>query len=221
MAIIPCRADPQVGAVAERTLAHVDAILLVGDDSPAQVRAALDALAGPRIGVLHRTGPPSKGDALAEGTRALLAVAQPPRLVVVVDADGQHPPERIPAFVEAARDADIVIGDRRGDRVAMPRLRRAGNDAVSALLSALTSQRMPDTQCGMRLFRATVLERLPLPRGGFEAETQHLARAAAAGLRIAWVPIPAVYDGETSDFRPLRDSLRMLRAALAGAALRP
>lgn len=215
-AVIPCHADPQVPAVVERTLAHVDEVLLVDDDAPAEIRATLDALAGPRTGVLRRTGPPSKGDAVAEGTRALLAAERPAQLAMVLDADGQHPPEQIPAFVGAARGADIVVGDRRDDRAAMPRLRRAGNDAVSALLSVRAGQRMPDTQCGMRLFRARALERVPLPRGGFGAETEHLARAAAAGLRLAWVPIPAVYDGETSDFRPLRDSLSVLRAALPG-----
>lgn len=215
-AVIPCHADPQIGAVVERTLPHVDEILLVDDSGPPEIRAILDALAGRRTGVLHRTGPPCKGDAVADGTRALLAAEPPPQLVMVLDADGQHPPEQIPAFVGAARGADIVIGDRRDDRAAMPRLRRAGNDGVSALLAVLARQRMPDTQCGMRLFRARALERVPLPRGGFEAETEHLVRAAAAGLRIAWVPIPAVYDGESSDFRPLRDSLAVLRAALGG-----
>ena len=217
-ALIPCRADPQVAAVVARTLPHADEVLIVGDDPPPPIRARLDELAGPRTEVLHRPGPPAKGEALAAGTRTLLARPRPPDLIVAIDADGQHPPERIPAFVRAARRADLVVGDRTADRAAMPLVRRAGNDAISRLLTALTRQPMPDTQCGMRLFRRDALRAIPLAGGGFEAETEHLVRAAAAGLRIAWVPIPAIYDDEVSDFLPVRDSVRVLRAGLPAFA---
>ncbi len=81
----------------------------------------------------------------------------------------------------------------------------------------LLRRRLPDTQCGMRLHRASALAQVPLPAGGFESETRHLAACVHAGLRIAWVPIPAIYDGERSDFRPLHDSLKILATIAAGA----
>ena len=63
-----------------------------------------------------------KGTAVAAGIEALLASGTRPEAVVVVDADGQHPPERIPQLAAAAATADLVIGDRLGEVAAMPRV---------------------------------------------------------------------------------------------------
>ena len=37
-----------------------------------------------------------------------------------------------------------------------------------------------------------------------------IAEAARAGLELAWVPVPAIYDGAESSFRPVRDTARSL-----------
>lgn len=213
--LIPCHADWQVTGVVASSLAHADDVLVVGDDPTQATRVLLDRLAGPRVAILHRTGPPAKGDTLAFGVAALLKRPSPPDLVAVVDADGQHPPSCLPRFVEAAAHADVVVGNRRGARQAMAI--RVGNDLSSLLLGLRLGRRLPDTQCGMRLFRTSALRRVPFPPGGFEAETHHLSACVRAGLRVAWVDVPAVYEGERSDFRPLRDSARVLRAVTATA----
>ena len=157
----------------------------------------------------HNAG---KGTAVAAGIEALLASGARPDAVVVVDADGQHPPERIPQLAAAAADADLVIGDRLGQTAAMPRSRRFTNRVSSALLSVVTGRRVRDSQCGMRLYRTELLERVPPPPGRYEAETLHLRGMLRAGARVAWVPIPAIYDGAESSFRPVRDTLRVLAA---------
>ena len=86
---------------------------------------------------------------MAAGAALLLADAAPPEAIVVLDSDGQHDPERIPAFVEASRRADLVIGHRR-ERRSMPLVRRIGNRAASLALFATTEHgcRTPRTACG-------------------------------------------------------------------------
>ena len=96
----------------------------------------------------------------------------------------------------------------------MPWSRRTANVAVSRMLAARTGKPVRDSQCGMRLLRGRALHEIPFPSGGYEAETQHLKRCLEAGVDVAWVPIPAIYDGEPSSFRPVRDSVRILRALL-------
>ena len=132
--------------------------------------------------------------------------------VLVVDGDGQHPPSAIPAFLRAGEAAELVVGDRFGDLRAMPLARRAANLAAAAGMAAAVRRRVRDTQCGMRLLRGRALDELPPPPGGFESETLHLKRCLRAGVRVAWVPIPAIYDGQASAYRPLRDSARIARA---------
>jgi membrane-associated phospholipid phosphatase len=129
----------------------------------------------------------------------------------VLDSDGQHDPERIPAFLEAARDADVVLGNRR-DRSAMPKIRRVGNLLASLTLLAAARAWIPDTQNGMRLFRGSVLRDLPMPSGGYEAESRHLRSLLNGGRRVASVEIPTIYDGEPSHFRPVLDTMRVGRA---------
>jgi membrane-associated phospholipid phosphatase/MFS family permease len=215
-AVIPCYGCEPLAPVVAATLGHVDQVVLVDDGSSDAVSVDIERLAdrhGARLVRLADNG--GKGTAVAAGVQAALEAKDRPDALVVVDSDGQHPPDRIPAFIEAACRADLVIGSR-ADRRSMPWTRRFTNFASSALLGLATRCDVPDSQCGMRLYRADALERVPLPPGRYEAETVHLKQAIGAGLRVAWVPIPAIYNGSPSSFRPVTDTLRVLRAILAG-----
>jgi membrane-associated phospholipid phosphatase len=144
----------------------------------------------------------------------LLDQPTPPEAIVVLDSDGQHEPARIPEFVEASRRADVVIGHRR-ERRAMPLVRRIGNRAASLALLAGARAWVPDTQNGMRLFRTDTLSEVPLPEGGYDAESHHLRALVRSGREIESVEIPTVYDGEPSHFRPVADTVRVARALIA------
>jgi MFS family permease/membrane-associated phospholipid phosphatase len=219
-AVIPVFASARAADVARAALRHVDALVLVDDGAPAEIARSLDPLADDehvRVVRMPRKG--GKGTAVAAGVDLLLADATPPEAIVVLDSDGQHDPERIPAFVAAAATADVVVGHRR-DRRTMPLHRRVGNRAASLALLAGSRRWIPDTQNGMRLFRTEALREVPLPAGGYEAESRHL-RALLAGRRpVASVEIPTIYDGEPSHFGAIADTLRVGRALLAprGAA---
>ena len=214
-AVIPCIDADRLDVVLAGTLRHVDIVAIVDDGAPAAAAAAIDRAGDrPDVLVVRLDENAGKGEAVAAGAARLLAREPHLEAIVVLDADGQHPAAAIPSFAHAAADADVVIGDRRADHRAMPRVRRATNAISSALLSVLLRRRMLDSQCGMRLYRAEALERAPLPDGRYEAETVHLRRAIRAGLEVGWVPIPAIYDGAPSAFRPVRDTARVLGAIL-------
>jgi membrane-associated phospholipid phosphatase/MFS family permease len=216
-AVLPVFASERAVEVARATLRHVDELVLVVDGAPPVVVDSLEALAGDdRVRFVRRSENTGKGSAIAAGAALLLAEARPPEAIVVLDSDGQHDPERIPAFLEESRRADVVIGNRP-DRRTMPLIRRLGNRAASLALFATARRWIPDTQNGMRLFRSAVLRDLPLPPGGYEAESRHLRALLGAGRRVASVDIPTIYDGEPSHFRPLADTLRVGQA-LAGRA---
>jgi len=157
-----------------------------------------------------------KGSAVAAGAALLLAEPTPPEAIVVLDSDGQHAPARIPAFVEASRHADLVIGNRPA-RSTMPPVRRIGNRAASLALFATTGAWVPDTQNGMRLFRSDALRAVPLPEGGYDAESLHLRGLVKSGRALESVEIPTVYDGEPSHYRPVVDTARVARALMAPA----
>jgi glycosyltransferase involved in cell wall biosynthesis len=204
-AVVPCHSRAPSPSLLEAIAASVDAVLVVDDGLPGAERARLDGAAVLRLGGNH-----GKGTAIARGVARSLADGFD--AVLAIDGDGQHPPSAIPSFVEAAASAELVIGDRFGDLRAIPPERRLANVAALVGMTLAARRRVRDTQCGMRLLRGRALAEVPPPEGGFEAETAHLKRCLRAGVSVAWVPIPAIYEGEPSAFRPLRDSARIARA---------
>jgi glycosyltransferase involved in cell wall biosynthesis len=171
--------------------------------------ARIAAVSG--VGLLRLPANLGKGHAIAAGRLHLLSRTPPPQAVVVLDADGQHPPSSIPLLLAAATEAELVIGDRLGD-LAMPRLRRFTNRVASRLLALVTGHPVPDSQCGMRVLHGRALSSVDFPGGRYEAETLHLKRCLRAGVRVTWVRIPALYGGQPSSFRSVRDGTRVLGA---------
>jgi membrane-associated phospholipid phosphatase/MFS family permease len=217
-AVIPVFASERAVEVARAALRHVDELVLVNDGAPPAVAESLDALRGDeRVRFVELPENSGKGSAVAAGAAVLLAEDRPPEALIVLDSDGQHDPERIPAFLEAARGADVVIGDRR-DRRTMPLVRRVGNRVASLALFAVTREWVADTQNGMRLFRTAVLRDHPLPAGGYDAESRHLRALLGSDRRVSSVEIPTIYDGEPSHFRPVADTLKVGRALTASPA---
>lgn len=219
--VVPYLASDQVADVARRVAAQpgVVAVAVVDDGAPPALAAAVDALAASGVVPILSVRPgrhAGKAGAVLAGIAALREHAELDA-VAVVDSDGQHPPERLSAFVAASARADVVIGHRVGRRGRMPLDRLVANAAASALLSLRAHRRLPDTQNGMRLYRLDALDRVPLRPGGYDVETRHLRELVAAGERVAWVPIPTIYRGEPSGFRPLADTARVA-AAMVGRA---
>ena len=130
--------------------------------------------------------------------------------VVTLDADGQHPPACLPAFVAAAEaGADLVLGQRE-ITPNMPPARRFANRFSSAWCSAIAGQPIADSQCGYRLYRRDVLRRTPVQASRYEVETEMAVRAARLGFKVAHVAIPTVYGDETSHLSPTRDVPRIV-----------
>jgi Glycosyl transferase family 2 len=215
-ALVPCHREPPAETLLRRLVAQVPRVTLVDDGMPPPAARALEQLTGAlQLEVLHLGRHSGKGHAIATGIHSLLSSESPPEGVLIVDSDGQHPPEAIPRFLAGSAGADLVIGNRFGDHGGrMPPVRWCANRFSSRLVSLRTGVRVPDSQCGMRLLHGRALTEIEFPRGGMDSETRHLRRCLRAGVAVAWVPIPAIYGGFPSSFRPLRDSVAVLRAAV-------
>jgi len=130
--------------------------------------------------------------------------------VVLLDGDMQHLPEEATRLLAAAVDsgADVVLGERRFFRTKMPASRYHANRLGSRVLSWFVGVPLRDTQCGFRVFRVDALRGLRLRASGYEIETEMLVKSRRRGARLVSVPITAVYAGERSKLRPVRDTTR-------------
>ena len=219
--------EKSIRAVVEGALAHVDRVLVVNDGSTDGTVAALDGLP---VEIVDHADNRGKGWRLAEGIDH--AIAQGAEAVLTLDADGQHDPEDIPAFIAAARTApgSLVMGDRFADRASMPKGRAFSIGLGDFFISWATERRFRDGQCGMRLYPALLWRQTRVPeaeRSHFAFETAILLRAADAGFDFVRVPIKARYHGfvhRRSHFRPVLDTIRIVRTLsgfLAKRGLKP
>jgi glycosyltransferase involved in cell wall biosynthesis len=209
---MPTHREPPEPELIEGARSEVGRMLIVDDGSPGRWGRLLERrAAGADVQLLRLGRNLGKGSAIRAGLDLLRAAPSPPAGVIVLDADGQHPPDAIPRLVAASAGADLVIGDRLGDRAAIPWDRRWANLAASGLLALVTRRPVRDSQCGMRLLTRAALWEVPFPHGRFESETLHLKRCLRQGIGVSWVPIPALYGGQLTSYRRLADSLAILR----------
>ncbi len=172
------------------------AILIVDDNSPDGTGALADKLATqfPAISVIHRPRKAGLGTAYVEGfIRALKDGAE---IIFEMDADLSHDPADIPAFLEAARTADMVIGSRYKDgvRVLGWRFRRLFLSKMANIFVShvMIYPRADDYSSGYRCYRRAVLEKIRLRTiisdgYAFQIEMAHLAHKQ--GFKVEEIPI--------------------------------
>lgn len=146
--------------------------------------------------------------------------------MVCADSDGQHTVLDILRVAAAINDetdtaqADMVLGVRRFTGH-VPLRSRLGNLFAGGLFAVVTGQRITDTQTGLRGYPHRLLDWLAdVPGDRFEYELNLLLRAIREHLRIQQVGIATIYlqKNASSHFRPLSDSVRVLRPMLGYAA---
>ncbi|MFU8867893.1 glycosyltransferase family 2 protein [Natronococcus sp.] len=124
--------------------------------------------------------------------------------LVILDGDGQHLPEEIPAVVEPVEDgdADMVIGSRYLDagEDETPAYRRVGQQVLDYLTFGSSGTKLSDTQSGFRAFSRDALETLSIETSGMGVESELIMDAQDSGLAITERPIDVRYedvDGQT------------------------
>jgi dolichol-phosphate mannosyltransferase len=130
-------------------------------------------------------------------------------VLVTIDCDGQHEPQRIPRFVAACRNVDIVSGSRYlrdfpGDSEA-PADRRWVNQRVTAELNRRLGLALTDAFCGFKAYRVEALKKLKLSEAGYAMPLELWVRAAQAQLKIIELPVPRIYLDEKRSFGGVLD----------------
>ena len=208
-AVIPAyNEEKHIGDVVRRTRQELDRVLVV-DDGSSDKTAGNARSAGAEV-IVHEQNR-GKGETIKTGLRHWLE--RDVDLVVILDADGQHRPEEIDRFAEAARssDAKMFLGTRMNDVSSMPFVRRFVNRWMSKQISAACGQEIPDTQCGFRMLHRQLIPELLGGAARFDYETEMLIIASRKGFRIASVPISTVYSDEVSSIHPVRETLRFFK----------
>jgi glycosyltransferase involved in cell wall biosynthesis len=130
-------------------------------------------------------------------------------VVVITDADGTYPEDRIRELVELVEGgAEMAIGARTGADVHIPLIRRPAKAFLRKLASYLSEFPIPDLNSGLRAFKKpfVLTYRGILPKG-FSFTTTITLAALTNGHKIEYLPIDYAARKGRSKIRPIRDTL--------------
>jgi dolichol-phosphate mannosyltransferase len=170
-------------------------VLIVDDSSPDGTGEIADRLAAEldAVEVLHRERKEGLGRAYLAGFgRALDGGAD---LIMEMDSDFSHDPADVPRLIEAAADADLVLGSRyvAGGGVSdWGLVRRVLSRGGSWYARAVLRVPVRDLTGGFKCFRREVLERLDLNgvhADGYGFQIELTYQTIMAGFRVREVPI--------------------------------
>jgi len=189
-----------VDRVLDEVAKYGDAILVVNDGSSDGTREILEARSD--ITVVHHEQNQGYGAALL--TAFKYAQENGFEVIVTLDCDGQHEPQRIPRFIKACEGVDIVSGSRylkqyEGDSEP-PAQRRWINKRVTAEINRLLGFQLTDAFCGFKAYRVAALEKLNVTEVGYAMPLELWVEAAKAGLSVIELPVPLIYLDESRSF---------------------
>jgi len=189
-------------------LADKSEIIVIDDGSTDRTRALLEGFSG--IDVVRHDRNLGYGAALKTGIRK----ARYP-LIVITDADGTYPNERIPELVRLADSAEMVVGSRTGGNVDSQGLRSIPKWFLKRFAEWLVRREIPDINSGLRVFRRdAVAEFIGILPDTFSFTTTITLAMLTSGRTVHYEPIDYRRRVGKSKIRPIRDTLRIAQLIL-------
>src|SRR5918999_1371088 len=175
-----------VRGIPERVCGEETAILVV-DDGSRDATSEEAARAGAVVArhVINRGG----GAALRTGYRLMSESGA--KVVVTLDADGQHVPDEMERLVKPVLDGDVVVahGSRvLGEADPNTRSRELGIVFFNKVVSFITRTNVSDCSNGYRAVRTTVLPQLVLRQEQFHT-SEFLIEAIKRGIPAKEIPV--------------------------------
>ncbi len=213
--VIPCYNEE--GAV-ETTVAAIRTalpdtasyrLIIVNDGSTDRSGEILARLAADDPGLQVVTHPHNRGYGAALKTGIHHADTE---FVVITDADGTYPNERIPELVAAAENAAMVVGARVADDVVYPLIRKIPKAFLRTYASWLSRRSIPDLNSGLRVLRRdAVVKFLPILPNAFSFTTTITIALHTNQYDVVYVPISYAARTGASKIKPIRDTLRFIQ----------
>ncbi|MCE5229522.1 glycosyltransferase family 2 protein [bacterium] len=210
--IIPCHnerdaivrvLDQIEGALNTATIPHE--IIVVDDGS---TDGSADLIDARRFKLVRHQTRMGYGAAIKSGVRDAQYDS-----ILITDADGTYPNERIPDFVKALEGKDMVVGAR--PYVAIQPIRRPAKWVLRTLAQYLCRRPIPDLNSGFRIFTRELFEKFEhLYPEGFSLTTTITLATLTSGRRVEYVPIEYHPRVGTSKIRPIQDTLGFLSLIL-------
>lgn len=191
--ILAFNEEQSIGEVVQRIPAEIEGVdaldVFVVDDGSTDGTRDVALRSGAQV-LSHGR---NKGLAPAFATGIDAALMAGADVIVTIDGDGQHPPERIPFLLApiARGEAEFVTATRFASPEIvpdMPAIKKLGNRIVAKAVNLFTGEPLTDVSCGFRAYSREAALNLNL-YGSYTYTHESLVDLAHKGVRLAEVPI--------------------------------
>lgn len=234
VAAIPCyNTAPFIPDIVSEAKKHVDQVIVIDDGSSDNT-----------AGVAESAGATVKRHAMNGGYGAAIkscfemAKSHNADVLVILDGDGQHNADEIPAVIAPilAGEADIVVGSRfihncsspketlnhtQSTTNGMPGYRGFGIRVITFLWNFGSKTKVSDAQSGFRAYGTKVLPLISMSEDGMSGSIEILERARRAGAVIHEVPVSCAYTSTAINLKAVKHGIGVALAVLRIRLSRP
>ena len=193
---------------------HAFEIIIVDDGSGSEYKKIFDGISE-KATILIQDHNKGKGAALKKGLQYIAEHGDKKRVIVTLDADGQHTVDDAIKVCDAVnRHVNKLIIGSRSFTGKIPLRSRFGNSITRFIFYLVTGTRIGDTQTGLRGFSMELIPFLLSVDGDrYEYEMNMLLDCVKNKIDICEVPIETIYlnDNSSSHFNAISDSFRIYK----------
>jgi len=191
-------------------LSHCPDVIVVNDGSTDSTGKILEGLSS-KVMVVNLERNRGKGKALKAGFEKARELGF--TYAITMDSDAQHKASDIPSFLteNEKHPGALLLGVRKElSQENKPKGNTFANRFSNFWFHLQTGLRLPDTQCGFRLYPLESLGKLSLLTSRYEAELEMLVFQAWKGVEIIPIPVDVAYpEDRVTHFRPVMDFVRI------------
>lgn len=208
--------------IPEAASRRINRYVVVDDGSTDGTRGVLDRLAAqmPTLDLLSHSV--NLGYGAAEKTLLSHALDQGAEVAVLLHADGQYSPEKMPDLIAPfdQGSADLVQGSRMlgggALKGGMPLYKYIGNKCLTAIENIGFGMKLAEYHSGYMVYSKTLLMAVPFQKlsDSFDFDLEMIVSAHILGMRIREIAIPTIYADEKSYLNPVNygfDVLKVVR----------
>ena len=181
-------------------------IIAVDDGSKDGSGQLLDSLAVNKLVVIHHQENRGYGASLKTGIKSAIYP-----WIMLTDADGTYPIEKMPELIREAGGYDMVIGARTGQKVHDSFFRKIGRGIVRKFASYVSGHKIEDINSGLRIFKKEDAKRFwNLFPDGFSFTTTITVASLTRGHKLKYIPIDYHKRSGKSSIKPAKDFVGFL-----------